>query len=420
MSASTWEACCLSDLVEVKHGFAFKSEYYRDEGPYVLLTPGNFFDAGGFRAKENEKYYDGPVPPAFLLDQGDLLVVMTEQAEGLLGSPAVIQRSDFYLHNQRLGKVLITCPERLDRRFLYHLFNTREVRSQIRATSNGAKVRHTSPGRIGEVRVLLPPLNVQRRIADILSAYDDLIENNTLRIAILEEMGRSLYREWFVNFRFPGHDDVRIGESRLGPLPDGWTDTILASLAQERRESIDPRRVDPSTPYVGLEHLPRRSIALTDWGEAGQVQSTKLRFKVGEILFGKIRPYFHKVVVSPIDGLCSSDAIVIRPVREEYAFLVLACVSSDDFVAHATQTSQGTKMPRANWDVLLKYPVALAPKPLLERFNGIIDPSVNLIQNLVIKNRVLRQTRDLLLPKLISGELSVEALDEKLVDAAGA
>jgi len=162
---------------------------------------------------------------------------------------------------------------------------------------------------------------------------------------------------------------------------------------------------------IGLEHLPRKSIALTEWGTASQVQSTKLAFKKDEILFGKIRPYFHKVGVAPVDGVSSSDAIVIVPKAPEYFSIVLSCVSSEKFVNHATQTSQGTKMPRANWDVLIKYPVAIAPLPLLNQFNDFVKNIVSQIQNLIFKNRNLRQTRDLLLPKLISGEIDVENLD---------
>lgn len=200
-------------------------------------------------------------------------------------------------------------------------------------------------------------------------------------------------------------------ESALGLIPQGWEVKTLGDLAQEVRRGVNPGEIEPNTPYIGLEHLPRRSIALSDWGTANQVQSTKLAFKKGEILFGKIRPYFHKVGVAPVDGVCSSDAIVILPRESECFSLVLGCVSSDDFVNHATQTSQGTKMPRANWDVLIKYPVVLPPAPLLSCFDGIVRDIVGQIQNMIFRNRNLRSTRDLLLPKLVSGEVAITELD---------
>jgi len=221
-------------------------------------------------------------------------------------------------------------------------------------------------------------------------------------------MAQVIYREWFVNFRFPGHEGVRMVESARGRIPEGWEEKTLGDIAHEVRRGIQPGRVDPEYPYFGLEHLPRKSIALSEWGFAREVQSTKLQFLKGEILFGKIRPYFHKVGVAPVDGICSSDIIVIQPKSGQYFFLTLQIVSSDDFVANATQSSQGTKMPRANWDVLLNYPVIVPDISILERFNQILEGYIELIQNLIHKNRNLRQQRDLLLPRLVSGELDVE------------
>ena len=250
-------------------------------------------------------------------------------------------------------------------------------------------------------------MNTQRRIASVLSAYDDLIENNTRRIAILEEMARLIYQEWFVHFRFPGHEKVKMVESELGPIPEGWEATRLEDLAIDIRDSVEPSEVPTDTPYVGLEHIPRRSITLKEWGMADAVASMKLRFRPNHILFGKIRPYFHKVSIAPISGICSSDVIVIQAKKSEWLMLVLACVSHDEFVEHATQTSNGTKMPRANWNVLLKYPLPLPPVALLEKFNAIMENFILLARNLMLKNQNLRTQRDLLLPKLISGEIDV-------------
>jgi type I restriction enzyme S subunit len=185
----------------------------------------------------------------------------------------------------------------------------------------------------------------------------------------------------------------------------------LGKLADQVRDGVDPGSVANDTPYFGLEHLPRRSITLSDWGYASEVQSTKLLFRKGDILLGKIRPYFHKVGVAPLNGVCSSDAIVIRLRAAKWFGLVVGCTSGVEFVEHATATSQGTKMPRANWDVLVNYLIPVPPQQLLEPFNGFMQDTVTELHNFVFKNRNLRRTRDLLLPKLISGELDVSNLD---------
>jgi len=254
-------------------------------------------------------------------------------------------------------------------------------------------------------------LPIQRKIATILFAYDDLIENNTRRIAALEEMAQLLYREWFVHFRFPGHEQVAMLDSPLGPIPEGWEARQLGDITEEVRRSVEPDEVDPETPYVGLAHLPRKSIALSEWDTAREAGSTKLAFKKGEILFGKIRPYLHKVSLAPVAGICSTDTIVIVPKAPEYFSLVLTCVSSEEFVEHATQTSSGTKMPRANWKVLVENPVVLPPQSVLSHFNKLVEDIVAQIQNMIFRNRNLRRTRDLLLPRLISGEVDVSGLD---------
>ena len=261
------------------------------------------------------------------------------------------------------------------------------------------------------IRLLLPPLPTQRKIASLLSAYDDLIENNTRRIKILEEMASAIYREWFVEFRFPGHEGLEMVESELGLIPQGWEVGELGDLAESVRRNIKQSDINQETPYFGLEHLPRKSIALSNWDAVDSINSAKLAFKKGEILFGKIRPYFHKVGVAPLDGICSSDAIVIRPKRNECFATTLSCVSSEHFIEYATMTSQGTKMPRADWKVLVKYPVVIPSEQITQRFSSFVRDVVDKIQNLIFQNINLRLTRDLLLPKLISGEVDVSELD---------
>jgi type I restriction enzyme S subunit len=306
------------------------------------------------------------------------------------------------------GFAVLRPSEKIDPRFLYYTVTNQPFTDYLTANAKGAAYPAVDTEIIARAKINLPSLPTQREIAAILSAYDDLIENNTRRIQILEEMAQALYREWFVEFRFPGHEKVKMVESELGMVPDGWEIRKLGDIAREIRRSVKPDQINPETPYVGLQHIPRKSIALSEWGMASEVKSTKLSFEVGEILFGKIRPYFHKVAVAPIDGVCSTDTIVISPKDAKLFSIVLACVSSEEFVSHATQTSQGTKMPRADWKVLIKYPVAIPPLPLLIRFDEFIKDVLNQIQNMIFRNKNLRSTRDLLLPKFISGEVSVD------------
>ena len=163
----------ISNLSSVKHGYAFKSEYFTDAGEFILLTPGNFYEGGGYRNRgDKQKYYVGPIPIGYTLNKDALLVAMTEQAPGLLGSPILVPESNKFLHNQRLG--LVEVKPGADRLFLFHLFNTPAIRNQIQASSTGTKVKHTSPSKITAIMIPVPPISLQREFAWRITAVEAL------------------------------------------------------------------------------------------------------------------------------------------------------------------------------------------------------------------------------------------------------
>ena len=182
---------------------------------------------------------------------------------------------------------------------------------------------------------------------------------------------------------------------------------MFGEIAENPRRGAKPDDVLPDTPYIGLEHMPRKSISLGDWASASEVISNKFRFERGEILFGKLRPYFHKVGVAVVDGVCSTDILVIRPKHPTWYGLVLFHASSDSFISHTIASSDGTKMPRTNWSDMARFEIAIPPINLGRRFNQIIEPMVDKIRANILAARTLAALRDTLLPKLLSGELRV-------------
>ena len=171
--------CKLGECLSVKHGWAFKGEYFAETGTQSILTPGNFYEAGGFKPNSGkERYYTGEYPSEYLCKKGDLIVAMTQQAEGLLGSTALVPEDGKYLHNQRIG--LITCKdELLNPLFAYFLFMTKTVREQLERSSSGTKVKHTSPERIYDVEVSIPDVISQKKIARILMDIENKINYNS-------------------------------------------------------------------------------------------------------------------------------------------------------------------------------------------------------------------------------------------------
>ena len=271
------------------------------------------------------------------------------------------------------------------------------------------------------IEIPIPPIPEQRDIAHILSTLDDKIELNRRMNETLETMAQSLFKSWFVDFdpvraKMEGRDiglpkplaDLfpdRLVDSECGEIPEGWKAGHLADIAIALRRNVDPASLDDETPYIGLEHMPRRSIALAAWGRVGEVTSNKSAFNKGEILFGKLRPYFHKVGIAPINGVCSTDIVVIASKAVEWSAFVLACVSSVEFVSYTNQGSTGTKMPRTNWTTMGDYRICRPPARVEGAFQHVMQPVLGRIAANVHESRTLAALRDTLLPKLISGEI---------------
>ena len=434
--AREWHETTLGDLIDIKHGFAFEGKFIHEE-PHgdVLLTPGNFALGGGFKG-DKLKYYDGPVLEEFVLRKGDLLVTMTDLSKqsDTLGYPALIPSSPEgkrYLHNQRLGKIFLREPTEIDATYIYYVMCGAEYRHEVLASATGTTVKHTSPDRIKQFRILLPPLPEQRAIAQILGSLDDKIDLNRRMNETLEAMARALFKSWFVDFdpvraKMEGRDpglSQGIGDLFPGQLdnagkPEGWAHGTLFEVADSPKRGISPADVAEDTPYIGLEHMPQRSIALMKWEGAGKVTSNKSQFKRGEFLFGKLRTYFHKVGCAPVDGICSTDIVVVIPKAPDWAAYTLCCLSSNEFVDYTDQTSTGTKMPRTSWKTMEQYKICLPSKQVLCVFQSIAQPLIERIIANIHENRTCAQTRDLLLPKLISGNIRIREVERVVEEVA--
>ncbi len=292
----------------------------------------------------------------------------------------------------------------IDSQYLFYWLVSPLGRRELSKCTIGAAQPAYTIVRLKEMRLDLPDERTQRAISGYLKNYDDLIENNKRRIELLEESARQLYKEWFVRFRFPGHEHVKI----IDGVPEGWTSEPLDRVVDVIKHSVDPTQLPASTPYIGLEHMPRRSFTLNVWETSEKVTSTKYKFNQGDILFGKIRPYFHKIGFALTAGITSSDAIVMRPKLERQYFVALCEVTSDQFIALASKTvREGSKMPRADWKVLKQRRILCPSEALLEVFNSQIVGIVDQCKTLSYQNFCLTQARDLLLPKLMNGEIAV-------------
>ncbi|CNI01444.1 restriction modification enzyme [Yersinia frederiksenii] len=215
-----WLISTLDKFIDIKHGFAFKSDYFRSEGEYILTTPGHFFEVGGFRDQGNKtKYYVGEVPKGYLLKKGDVLLAMTEQAAGLLGSAIYVPESGKYLHNQRLGLVIVRDHERICKEYIYLIYNSPTTRKTIAEQASGTKVKHTSPSRLLGVKVLIPPLSEQKKIAQVLSTWDKAIATTEQLLANSQLQKKALMQKIFT------------GRDRFSEFTEKWKSHELSDIA---------------------------------------------------------------------------------------------------------------------------------------------------------------------------------------------
>lgn len=393
-----WQTKSLDDLGYIGRG---KSKHRpRDAahlygGPYPFIQTGDVKHADFYITKFSQTYSEAGLAQSKLWPAGTLCITIAANiAEtAILGMDACFPDSIIGFNADE---------SKCDVRFIKYKLET--IKRHYQQVSQGAAQDNLSLEKLLSFKLTIPGKSDQKAIADTLATYDDLMENNRRRMALLEESARLLYQEWFVHLRFPGHEHTRL----INGVPQGWERKELRDICTDIRESVSPEEVESDTPYIGLEHIPRRSISLTDWGTVDDVTSSKNRFVREDILFGKIRPYFHKVGIAFTDGVASSDAIVIRPYEGGLLALTLMIVSSDAFVAEASQSArEGSKMPRADWKLMLKYPVLFPPKALLDTFSEAITDITAQLKNLCFQTQKLRTARDLLLPRLMSGEINL-------------
>ena len=408
----------LGELIEIKHGFAFEGQYFVDDGSYMLLTPGNFAEIGGFRDRGGkQKHYEGPVPSEFVLAPGDLLVAMTEQGEGLLGSTAFVPEGKPCLHNQRLGLIQPRYGAAVDLNFIYYLFNSRLVRAQIRASSSGTKVRHTSPIRIYAVLAPFPDVPTQRRIASILRAYDRMIEINRRRIALLGEMARRIFEDAVGSFREreeEGTSAATVVETTLG---GDWGD--------ERATSEEPceTRVIRGTDFRRIQSGDF-STAPTRFISERSIQRRLLRpfdLVVENSINAKTRNAGTPLLISAgtIEALGSSVIAtsfcrLFRCTTPEHALVLFHFM---DWMQRNNEMRQFQVVAAngiANFqsEHFMKRAVIPLSLDVIESLGRRLIPFAATTFQQQTSN--LSRQREILLPRLVSGELSVSAAEQEL------
>ncbi len=406
-----WKEYSLDDLIHIKHGYAFKGEYFSEEPTDdILLTPGNFAIGGGFKAQKL-KYYNGDFPVDYILDENEVIVTMTDLSKeaDTLGFSAKVPAwyGKRFLHNQRIGLVKLKTDD-FDQDYLYWLMRTFSYQRFVANGATGATVKHTSPTKICQYKFTAPvDKNTQRKIASILSAYDDLIENNLKRIKLLEEATEIAFKAEFDFFK-PSNE--------INKLPNGWKVQRADVIFRINIGKTPPREqeewfndVDSGIKWVSIKDINNSTVYMLNTSEnvtENAVNKFNMNVAKSDTVLLSFKLTVGKVAITT-EEMVTNEAIAHFNIDDETRMnseFIYFYLKNFPYDSLGSTSSIGTAI---NSKIVKAMPVLLPPKSVIQEFGQKIKPSFQMIKILLKQNTKLREARDILLPKLMSGQIEI-------------
>ena len=415
----------LGEILDVTRGASLSGEYYATEGEYIRLTCGNF-DYQNNCFKENKSkdnlYYVGDFKSEFLMEEGDIITPLTEQAIGLLGSTAIIPESGKYIQSQDVAKII--CKEDLlDKDFAFYLISSALVKQQLSAAAQQTKIRHTSPDKIKDCTVWIPELSEQKRIGKLLRSIDRKIELNRAINQNLEAMAKQLYDYWFVQFDFPNEEGKPYkssggkmvwNEKLKREIPEGWDISLIKDIATT---------YSGGTPKsTNIEYYDNGEIAWINSGElnspiitkttnyitkCGLENSSAKLYPSNSILVAMYGATAGKVSLLTFEA-CSNQAVCgVIPTIENMLYYVYFHISS--LYSHFITLSTGSARDNISQDTIKNILLPIPTRNILKLFDEKIGSIYQTIVNNYQQIDSLTKQRDELLPLLMNGQVSVNS-----------
>ncbi len=300
--------------------------------------------------------------------------------------------------------------------FFYYLLKSNT--EYLKNHASGTTFAELSGSTLKSLSFIFPSFPEQKAIASILGALDDKIELNRKMNETLETTAKAIFKSWFVDFDlipgFAPHKEWQ--DSSLGKIPKGWRVGNLGDLVDFVNERVEATPEKDNEKYIALDDMPHRSIDLAQFRSGSEVNSSIIKFREGDILFGAMRPYFHKVGLAQFDGITRTTTFVLRPKQPHMRLFALMNLFSDAVIEYATNASVGSTIPYVRWDALSTYQISMPPDNLIRKFDAFVQPMINQIKINSNQSCTLVSIRDTLLPKLLSGGIRVKDA-EKYVES---
>jgi len=417
----------LGEYFKFEKGLGYKGEFLAEESDVALIGMDSHEEGGGYK-EGSEKFYTGPFKPEHIAEVGDVIFAGTEQGFGLLASPLIVPESDKFTTYLFSGDVLRAIPLKPDEfslEYLYNLYRVERFRKKTAYGDTGTTVRRISHDNFAEQIIPLPDLPTQLAINEVISLMDQQIANNKALSKSLEMLAQATFKSWFIDFdpvqakskgeKPFGMDDATAAlfpdsmeESEVGFIPKGWIATQLNSILFLHKATVKSGVKTESVPYVPVDQISSKDIFLKNSAPGEYAKTSLVSFEKNDILFGAMRPYFHKVTLAPFDGTTRTTTFVLRPKELDYLAFGLFTVFQEKAIAYATNHAQGSTIPYAVWNNSFEnFPTVRPTIEIASAFDRLVLPMMEYGYSLLAENRKLVQIRDAILPRFMSGELQI-------------
>lgn len=306
-----------------------------------------------------------------------------------------------------------------DEKFIYYLLTQKHVTDYLHTIGENSVSSYPSinPDDIANLKFTVPYLKTQQSIAAVLSALDKKIALNKQINARLEQMAKTLYDYWFVQFDFPDANgkpykssggEMVFDETLKRKIPKGWKVKSLKDVLVNRSDNIKSEDLTSNMPYTPIDSLPMRKMTFSDFQKIENARTSLIRYSFNDILIGAMRVYFHRVCIAPFDGITRSTTIVLKPKKQNHLPFLYQLCNEEKTINFASKVSIGTQQPYVNWvNGLAEYKFAMPNLELIERYSIKIMPLIKSVITREKQNHHLTQLRDFLLPMLMNGQVSV-------------
>lgn len=415
----------LGDVLDVRRGPGLSGEYYASSGDKIRLTLGNFIYPGdGFKqdTSKDDLFFIGKVKPEYILKKGDIIIPLTEQVRGLLGSVATIPEDDLYIQN---GDVALVLPNEtvLDKRFAYYLVSSPIVRKQLDAGSQQTKIRHTSPAKIKKCVALIPEkINKQEQIANCLDKIKDKINNNVKIIEELESMVELIYDYWFLQFDFPDEDgnpykssggEMIYSEILRKDIPAKWqakqlSNSLLFNVIKPGIKSFEGAKIYLETADVeGSAILEGKNTTYNNRENRANMQPV-----ANSVWFAKMKNSIKHIVFTQqskwmIDNYILSTGFTGFDCKDSSISYIWSYINNPLFEKTKDFRAGGSTQEAISDDELKLFNILEPSDDILIKYNQIVLPIINKHNNIIIENKKLSEMRDFLIPLLMNGQATI-------------